>query len=337
MLALLVGGLARVSRQSQDYDVQSALSLAAQGAVVAQQSNTTSAEVRTLMNSVQGQTRQGLQVGLDSAVQQTARESARAHLAASSTPLGPVATEFAAVFADRGQAMTELRATVDGFLGMQPIRASGSPADGTTVSASNNLLSANKATTQIAAAGALLSQSDALYRSVRRSLAAAAGHGKLPASVWVTDAPQWQVGAVATQVDLIATSPTLASSHNLVLRTVRLSPPALPTPQGVPANVSVLSPTSQVGVTVVLANDGSADEPHASVRFTLADQSAGGTATQVETTPLALGASTTLPQVTFNAKPGTTYVLTVEVVLPAGQFQTAGTVLQQALQVAPAS
>src|ERR1700693_4294314 len=74
VLALLVGGRARVSRQSQDYHAQSALSLAAQGAVVAQQSNTTSAEVRTLMTSLQGQTRQGLQVGLDSAVQQTARE-----------------------------------------------------------------------------------------------------------------------------------------------------------------------------------------------------------------------------------------------------------------------
>ena len=62
-----------------------------------------------------------------------------------------------------------------------------------------------------------------------------------------------------------------------MLRTVRLSPPALPTPQGAPASVSVLSPTSQIGVTVVLANQGSSDEPHVSVRFSLADQTSGAT------------------------------------------------------------
>ena len=66
----------------------------------------------------------------------------------------------------------------------------------------------------------------------------------------------------------------------MVLRTVRLNPPALPTPQGAPSNVSVLSPTSQIGVTVVLANQGTVDEPHASVRFTLANQSSGATASR---------------------------------------------------------
>ena len=92
MLALLVGGLTQVSRQSQGYDADSDRALAAQGAVVAEQSNATASQVRTLMNGLPGQTRQGLQAGLDSAVQQTATEAARANLAASSNPLGPVAT-----------------------------------------------------------------------------------------------------------------------------------------------------------------------------------------------------------------------------------------------------
>ena len=61
------------------------------------------------------------------------------------------------------------------------------------------------------------------------------------------------------------------ATHYVVLRTVRLSPPALPTPQGAPASVSVLSPTSQIGVTVVLANQGSSDERRVSVRFSLVD------------------------------------------------------------------
>ena len=45
----------------------------------------------------------------------------------------------------------------------------------------------------------------------------------------------------------------------------------------------------------------------------------------------------TLPTASFGVKPGTTYVLTVQVVLPPGQSLTAGTVIQQALQVAPAT
>ena len=336
MLALLVGGLTQVSRQSQGYDFNSNRSLAAQGTVVAEQSSATGSQVRSLLNDLQGQTRQGLQVGLDSAVQQTAGEAARAKLAASANPLGSVAADFVAVFAERAQSMSDLRAAVDGFLGMQPIPPAGSPSDAATPAASV-LLSATQATNRIASAGAQLSRADALYRSVRRSVATTVGHGRLPSSVWVTDAQLWQVGSVAAQVDLLAASPTLVSAHNVVLRTVRLSPPALPTPQGAPANVSVLSPTSQVGVTVVLANQGSVDEPHASVRYTLANQTSGASATQVESAALTLGASVTLPQVGFDVVPGTTYVLTVEVLLPPGQTQTANTVLQQALQVSPAS
>ena len=117
VLAVLVGGLTQVSRQSQGYDANSDRALAAQGTVAADQSNATSVTVRKVLNDLPTQTRQGLQATLDSAVQQTSLESARAQLAAGSTPLGPVATQFAVVFADRAQAMTQLRAAVYGYLG----------------------------------------------------------------------------------------------------------------------------------------------------------------------------------------------------------------------------
>jgi hypothetical protein len=337
VLMLIVGGLTQVSRQSQSYDANSNRSLEAQGAVVAEQSNATSAAVRSLMNGLQGQSRQDLEEALDSVVQQTTDESARADVATRSNPPGSVAGLFATVFAERARSVADLRAAVDGFLGMQPIPIAGSPAAGAPSSASATLLSATQATNRIAAAGALLSHSDALYRSVRRSLVAAAGHSRLPPSIWVTDPQVWQLGSVAAQVDLIATSPALVVTHDVVLRTVRLNPPALPTPQGVSASVSVLSPTAQIGVIVVLANQGSVDEPHCSVRFTLANQSSGATASRSETAALALGAAVTLPAVTFHVKPGTTYELTVAAVPPAGQSLTADTVLQQALQVSPAS
>jgi hypothetical protein len=249
-----------------------------------------------------------------------------------------VATQFTAVFAERAEAMRQLRAAVDGFLGMQPIAPADTPSDATPAEfVRSPLLSATQATNRIAAAGALLTRSDALYRSVRHSLAVDTGHGTLPASVWVTNPQVWQLGSVAAQVDLLATSPTLSATHYVVLRTVRLSPPALPTPQGVSAAVSVLSPTSQIGVTVVLANQGSSNERHVSVRFSLTDQATGAMTTEVRGTSLALGASVTLPEVTMGVKSSTTYVLTVQVIPPAGQTITAGTAVQQQLQVAPAT
>jgi hypothetical protein len=334
VLAVLVGALTQVSRQSQGYDANSVRTLAAQGTVAADQSNATAATVRKVVNDLPSQTRQGLQAALDTAAQQTADEAARAQVAAGSTSLGPVATQFSDVFAERSQAVDRLRSAVYGFLGMQPI----APADAPTVAAPSGrtaLLSAAQVTNRIAAAGALLARSDALYRSVQRTLRASAGDGKLPPSVWVTNRQVWQLGSLAAQVDLVATSSTLAATHYVVLRTIRLSPPALPAPQGIPASVSVLSPTSHIGVTVVLANQGSSNEPHVTVRFSLADQTSGATTSQTRTTSLALGASVTLPDVALRVKPSTSYLLTVQVVPPAGQTLTAGTAIQQALQIAP--
>jgi hypothetical protein len=338
VLAIVVGGLTQVSRQSQGYDANSDRALAAQGTVIADQSNATATMVRQVVDDLPTQTRQGLQAALDGAVQQTADESARANVAAGSTPLGQVATDFTTVFAERAQSMAQLRAAMYGFLGMQPIQPAGAPSDGTTAgSPAASPLSAAQATDRVAAAGALLARSDALYRSVRRLLAAGTGHGRLPASVWVTHPQLWQLGSVAAQVDLVATSPTLAATHYVVLRSVRLDPPALPTPPGAPADVSVISPTTQVGVTVVLANQGSSNEPRVSVRFSLTDQTTNATTGQLRTTALPLGASVTLPSVNLRVKPSTTYTLTVQVIPPDGQTITAGTAIQQALQVAPAT
>jgi hypothetical protein len=337
VLAVLIGGLAEVSRQSQGYDAASDRSLAAQGTVVVEQSNATAAQLRTFMSGFSTQTRQGLQLGLDSAVQETATESARAETAANSTALGAVGADFATVFADRARSVSELRAAVDGFLGMQPAPIAG--AGVTTASAQSDRtaqLSATEATDRIAAAGALLTRADNLFRSVRRTLADSAGQARLPASVWVTRPETWAAGTIAAQVNVLASSPILAPTHYLVLRTVRLIPPALPAAPGAPPGLSVISPTTQLGVSVVLANNGSVTEPSGTVRFTLANQTSGAATTRNESEALTGGGTATLPTVTFGVKPGTTYTLTVSVVLPAGQ-SVVPAALNQALEVAPAT
>jgi hypothetical protein len=338
LAALLIGGLAEVSRQSQGYDAASNRTFSAQGTVVAKQSNATASSATALMNTLQSQNRPGLQIALDNLVQQTADESTRAHAVAGATPLGSVGADFAAVFADRAQSMRDLRAAIDGYLGMQPLPVAGSA---TTVASGarvdTTLMTATEATNRIAAAGALLAHSDSLYRSLRHALRTAAGRGRLPTSTWVRNPQLWAAGAVASQVDLMSSSPSLTGVHQLALRTVQVNPPALPTPQGGSANVSVLTPTTQVSVDVVLANDGSVAEPHATVHYTMANQSSGATSSRTHTVALAPGASQVLPTARFGVTAGTTYVVTVSVDVPAGQTQLAGTAVQYVLAISQAT
>ncbi len=338
LAALLIGGLAEVSRQSQGYDATSNRTLAAQGTVVAEQSNASASSATALMNTIQSQNRPGLQIALDNLVQETADQSARARAVAGATPIGTVAAGFAAVFADRAQSMSELRAAIDGYLGMQPRPVAGAATTAASGGGgSATLLTATEATNRIASAGALLAHSDSLYSSVRHTLRTAAGNGRLPKSTWVKNPQLWAPGAVASQIDLVSSSPSLAAVHYLALRTVLINPPALPTPQGGSANVSVLTPTTQISVDVVLANDGSVAEPHATVHYTLAEQSSGATSSRTHTVALAPDTSQDLPTVNFGVVSGTTYVLTVSVDVPAGQTQLAGTAAQYTLAISQAT
>ncbi|HXY28261.1 MAG TPA: hypothetical protein VEH82_08265, partial [Acidimicrobiales bacterium] len=239
LLALLVGGLTQVARQSQGYDADSNRTLAAQGGLLADQSNATSLAVRTLLEDLPTMARQSLQAALDGAVRQTAAESQEAGVAMGNTPAGSSGSELTAVFTERAQSMEDLRGALDGLLGMEPSAVTGAPASRTVpLPGPAASLSAGEAADRITVAGALLSRSDALYRSVRRTLAASAGHARLPRSVWVADPQLWQAGSVAALVDQVATSPTLEPSHYVVLRTVRLTPPVLPPVSGAPAGVA---------------------------------------------------------------------------------------------------
>jgi hypothetical protein len=307
---------------------------------VAKQSDASASSATALMNTLQAQNRPGLQIALDNLVQQTADEAAGARAAAGATPLGTVGAGFAAVFADRARSMVDLRAAIDGYLGMQPPPVAGAAttaASSPSAGAGATLLTATEATNRIAAAGALLARSDSLYRSVRHALRTAAGNGRLPASTWVPDPQLWAAGAVASQIDLMASSPSLAVVHYLALRTVQVSPPSLPTPQGGPANVSVLTPTNQISVDVVLANDGSVAEPRATVHYTVADQSSGATSSRTHTVALAPGGSQALPTARFGVVAGRTYVLTVSVDVPPAQTQLAGTAVQYVLAISQAT
>ena len=78
-------------------------------------------------------------------------------------------------------------------------------------------------------------------------------------------------------------------------------------------------------MTVVLANQGSSNEPHVSVRFSLGRSDLGRDdepGPDDIARPCRLGHAS---RVTLRVKPSTSYLLTVQVDPPAGQTLTAGT------------
>jgi hypothetical protein len=332
VVALLVGGITQISRQSDPFNESVNRSFAVQGEVVVGESNATAASVRRLMGTMQDEDRLSLQAELDSLVTQSAQEAAQASALDAS---GQVQAEFAAVFADRAEAVDQVRTAVDGLLGLHPLPVAGAPGSGTRV-VTPALVSSTAATDRIAGAGRLLGRADRAYLAVRRALAGLAGHARLPASTWVTSATTGQLGAVATQVDLVVASSSLAVTHRLVIRAVSLTPPALPPPNGVATpTVSLLSPTTLVTLSVVLSNLGSVEEPHASVQFTLALQPAGATKSMTRSAPLAASASVTLAPASFAVRPGHNYTLTVSVIVPPGQTDVTGASLTETLEIAP--
>lgn len=333
--AVLVGGVARIGPRSGPFDASVNRSFGAQGAVLADESNATGASLRRLMGAMQNQDRQTLQANLDAITAQSDDQAARAAALATN---GSIEGQFVAVFADRARSADEVRSAIDGLLGMRPLAVAGAPKAAATGATAPTPRSPTQATDRIAAAGRLLGQADRSYRALRRSLARMAGHARLPSSTWITNPSEWQLAPVATQVDQVATSTSLAANHQLVLSVVQVTPPAIPSPTGVvtPA-VSLLSPTTTVELNVVVSNLGSVDEPHASVKFTLVLPSTGAATTVTRVTSVGATRSVSLAPVSFPVKPGRNYQLTVAIALPAGQIAAANSSLSEGLQIAPSA
>ncbi len=334
---LVVGGLLEVSRNSGTYSAQMNRTFGAQVTVLADSSNATAASVRSLMDHMASQSRQQLQAELDNAVDQTSQQQSQATMLLPAPP-GAIGRNFSAAFSDRAQAVSELRSAVDGLLGLHPLAVAGSPVASSGAAATPTLLSSTATTNQIAAAGALLTHADRAYGAMRKELAAARGHTRVPASVWVTRPQSWQLGAVATQIDQLTTSASLAAAPDLMVTAIRLSPPALPQPSGVVTpGVSTLSPTNLIVVSVVMANHGTVDEPAATVHISLVTQATGQTVAVTRHAALASLGSVTVPPALFVVKPGQTYGLHVTLDVPALQTSTTDTAFSQLLIVAPAT
>jgi hypothetical protein len=336
VVAFVVGGITQIGRQSGPYYTSVNRSFAAQGAMVADESNVTGSSVRRLMGDIATLNRQSLQAELDTFTAQAAAQAAQAQVLTTPSSPGGVQGRFAAVFADRARAVSEVRAAIDGLFGMHPLAVAGAPTGSTAATATPALLSSLQATNRIAAAGRLLAGADRSYQAARHMLARLPGHARLPASKWISGADIWGIGAVTANVNLWVTSPTLAVTHRLVLSVVQITPPALPSPTGVATpGSSVLAPTTTIQLNVVLTNLGSVDEPHATVQFTVTPQPTGAAVTVTRRAAVPAGGSGSLSPASFSVKPGLSYQLMVAIVLPAGQADATGTSQTEILQIAP--
>ena len=306
VLALIVGGLTQVSRQSQGYDANSDRSLAAQGTVVADQSNATSSTVRSADRRPAVAESPGLAGGAGQRGAADGRRIVTGRPGRRQQPAGLGGHGSSpTVFAERAQSMTAAacrRRRVPRYAARshQPGRH---PATARRPPARPPCSRRPRRRTASPQPAHCCPAPMRLYRSVRRSLASAAGHGRLPQSVWVTDPQLWQLGSVATQVDLLATSSTLAATHDVFLRTVRLTPPALPAAAG--------RPGGRVGAQshVPARRDRGLGQPGLSGRtprlgaFLAGDRAIGCDEDPGPVDGLALGASVTLPDVVFRVKP----------------------------------
>jgi hypothetical protein len=267
-------------------------------------------------------------------------------------PIGPggtASTSFEAALDDRAQAAMSLRGAVDGLLGLAPLPTIGAaPASGLSSAATGSVppvISPTTATSRVSAVGALLERSDREWLLSRTALLAAPGGGAhLVRSLWVTNPVVFGAGAVATLVDELTGSPTLAPVVDVRLVAVQLTPPVVPPAPPIPgeaappsttAGVSVVSPTHRLIVTPALDNTGNVAEARLSLTVTLQELPKGRTKTLHRTLSLGPGDSVAVSLPPLGVTPGATYGLTVTVNPPAGQNDLSAVSIPATLEIAP--
>lgn len=337
LLTVLIGAVLRVGRTSGPYWRTIDRSYAAQATVLVDRSNRTAVQLRSVLRSVAGQSRTEVQAELDLLVRTT---SSTARAAAALEPPAPwegLGASFAGALGDRARGVVRLRNAVEGLLGMSAPSTTTTAARSGGTAGSGTELSTGQAASALGGVGSLLERADRSYAQVRRAFRRAPGHPRLPTSRWVTDPGRWAAGPVATVVDQIVSSPTLAPVHQVVLvpHAVSVTPPAVPQPPAAAGATSLLRPTRSVTVTGVVANRGNVVEHHLTVTATVQPLGAvAGARRSTRTVSLAPGRSVAVRLPPLPVLPGHTYDLTVSVTAPAGQDAGAGTTQTFAVEVA---
>ena len=300
VVALAAGSVAAISSSSGPYRRLVGHGYVDLALPVVEASNATGRALATLLGAVPAPatTRLLLQQGLDQAVADSAREASQAAAIVPPGPAGSVPERFASVFEQRAAAVSAIRAAVDGLLGMAPLLVAGAPGSGGP-SVPSTILPTGTASSQLAAAGTQIAQSDAAYAAVARAIRTMPGGGRLPASAWVpagagATAP---LGAavLGSTADALVAAPGLAAVHRTIVSALGVSPPAAgggsgamgqgcraTAPPPTPSSAAVLPPTTGVTVAVTVTNCGNVVETGVSVTASVAPPGGGGRAVTAE-------------------------------------------------------
>jgi hypothetical protein len=363
---LVVGSLAEINAQSSGFRTSTNIGYGQLASRVTHASNRTGAHFAATMTSAPTLTnrviphtaRAELQQSLDQAVQETSDEASQAARLVPPYPSDGVGTRFTAVMNDRALATLHVRTAIDQLLGMSPAPIAGAPVS-TSTAAGEPAIQVSRATTVMTAAGRLLEQADAAYRSLVTEIRHRHLTIGLPASVWVPS-PKDQAPLGANQLGLAASTlagaSALGSYPRLIISAMGLSPPAVATGSTgaigdscdnavstvAGAVPTVLPPTRSVTSAVTVTNCGTVSESGVVVTETLAvadppgsplppAHARGGTAHQTVSVPSGSSKALSLPPMAVAG--GHNYTLTVSLAIPVTQTVADGSSQQFFLQI----
>ncbi len=367
-LVLVVGSVAEIHAQSSGYRTASDSGFGALASRVVDDSNRTGAQLAAVMDSAPGLTNQALprtaravlQQGLDAAVSATAQQAGEAAAIVPPYPADHVSNRLTAVMEARATGASDLRASIDGLLGMTPLPVAGAPTTAVAPS-SAPLTSPAEAATAMGNAGLVFQQADVDYRDLVRQIRFQRFPIRLPRSVWVPEPiTTAALGSprLAAAAGVLSSSTYLAPFHRLAITAVGLSPPAVSSggpgllgadctrvQSTVPGPApTVLPPTSTVTSAVTVTNCGTVPESAVVVSQTLAladpagtpppPSTARGSVSRATISNLRSGTSQALTLPALAVASGHTYTLTVAVAVPASQVTRAGSTQTFLLKIA---
>src|SRR5579862_7929613 len=331
VVLVVAGGVLRTGSQSRPYwrALDRSYALSARPLVGA--SNRLDAQLRAIVSRMSGDTRTAVQATLDTLVRSADQIAEEASTLASPEPFGGAGSDIALAMNDRAVALRELRAAVDGLLGMAPLPAAGA---NSRVPAPPRHLTVAEAADDFTKVGSLLGEADRAYETGRHLLRGAPGAVALPSSVWTGRTEAWTSGGM----EALAASPTLAAVHDIVLAkdAISLTPAPVPPPSGSTAT-PIVPPTSSLTVSAVVANKGNVTERGIAVTAALAAAGHQPTTRRAKGVTLAPRASMSVTLGRLRVVPGSSYTLTVTVDPPQPDAPGAQTTATFAFSVAPPS
>ncbi len=265
--------------------------------LIAQRSNQSAIMLHNIRNNATAMSRTGLEQELSDLA--TASKTIESQASSIPPPAGDPSVRdlLLKAMSDRAEAASLLMRGVDRIL-----------AAGSVTTAATSLLEE---------AGRRLASADSTFARFRRALEHARGGWLLPRSQWITNPSAWKPTGLATFAQSVASASNLFAVHDVMLTTAAITPSA-ETSVGA---VSVLPPTNQVSVEVVIYNNGNLSEQRVPVEATIQPQSTSSGATPSATKTEVSRKLVTIHPTRYLAvdlsalrvTKGTTYLLTIQV------------------------